>query len=168
MIKEFDLQDSLKLSGVIAAIFTTGVIINFLGYPELSIALSSVFSIPFIFLFLLEAILNRRITLLQNIGFFLMFSYSFWMMVNFQDLGNWLYLNFLFSMGLLITLIVVVIYQVLYEFIGTRNKRVTFFACFIPAVAIPSILIFYTPKDSWFRRMNLLLISGRSGMFSPA
>ncbi|HEX54547.1 MAG TPA: hypothetical protein ENF49_00240 [Candidatus Altiarchaeales archaeon] len=139
-IEKFDINDSLKAPGTFVAIYLVGLIIKFMGLSDLASALTSAFSPPFAFIFIIESLLDRPIKFKSHVIGMVLMSFTFFMIANLpaKDFADIL---FIFCQGLVLALFIMFLYYFLYRNLPTNSRRQLFFMALLPTVLISSILI---------------------------
>lgn len=147
--KEFKINEALKMPGALAALVFIAIVAPRLGLisAELGNLIEEVFSLPLIFVFFIEIILNKNIEIKRNVGLLLLMSYCIYLFKNLALLpGRFLMLHWLFVVAMATSFTTVLIYYLFHRILpiiedyipGHQpiSKRFIFLFAFLPTVFI--------------------------------
>lgn len=149
-VEDFSITETLRIPGALASLAVLSLILlPSLGIisNELGTLIAKAFSVPFLFLFFLEVILNRKIHLKKHLGLLLTFSYVLYLWTNRAVVfEKFVELHYNFAMGVLISVFIMLVYHIFYKFLPKFERfipgkqkigpRFSFFLAFIPTIII--------------------------------
>lgn len=152
---EFSLQEALNYPGSLAVLGTISILGPVLGLMPKSFQslLLETFSLPFLFIFFIEVILNRNVDFKKNLALILIMSYLLHLARNFNiiltDFVN-LHLNFTLAAILALTIVsVYYIFQINLDKIEKiipkkqkKTKRFSFLFAFIPSLLVSFVVLY--------------------------
>lgn len=157
-LEEFDLSETFNMPGSFAALGLVALAAPFFGILPQSVSdmMLAVFSLPVLFVFVIEVILNKNINIYKNVAMLLIFSYLLLIARRFdmfvKSFESFLSVNILFSISLLLSFLIIFLYWIFFKYLPKFEKiipkkqeidmRFKFVFSLLPSALISLIVIF--------------------------
>lgn len=155
MEKDFELREALKIPGALASLIMVAILSPRLGLISSTMGglIEQIFSLPLIFVFIIEVVLNKNIDIKKNVGILLILSYLLFVFKNSDKfIGKFLELNWLFLVSVVVAFTIILIYYTFHRLVpkienmipGRQglSKRFLFIFVFIPTVILSMVCLY--------------------------